>query len=211
MAIAVRSGEFPSGYTLNAMLDVKNIQRQSILHLACADGVGKRANLQIGEQASGWSLQQLSPDQLFLAFDTSGLPAGCALEAAIDNGAGGASQPVALARILRMPQIDSFVAATPVSQNGTQQQYLLTGQDLEMIQKVGWDDHSGLDVSGLPTPLAGQGLKQSIQIALPNPPVPDALLYVWLRGDEQGRETTIKAPPSSALLPPPSDPAAPPQ
>ena len=55
------------------MLDVKNIERQSVLRLACADGVGEQAALHVGEQTARWNLQQLSPDQLFLAFDTSGL------------------------------------------------------------------------------------------------------------------------------------------
>ncbi|HEX6896809.1 MAG TPA: hypothetical protein VF146_16135, partial [Bryobacteraceae bacterium] len=90
MAITVHADEFPAGYTLNALLDVKNINAKSVLRLACADSVGQQRELHIGEQASGWSLQQLSPDQLFLAFDTSGLPAGCALRGVIDNPVQGA-------------------------------------------------------------------------------------------------------------------------
>jgi hypothetical protein len=199
MAITVKSDEFPAGSTLNAMLDVKNIERKSVLRLACADGVGQHTELHIGEQATGWSLQQLSPDQLFLAYDTSGLPAGCALQAVIDNGVDGVSQPFKLAHILRVPQIDSVTLANPAPRNGTRA-YQLTGHDLEMISKLGWDESIGLEVSGLPTPLPGPGLKQSIQINLPDPPAPQALLYVWLRGDQQGRSTTIQSP----LLPPPS-------
>jgi hypothetical protein len=193
MAIAVRAEEFPAGYTLNAMLDVKNIERKSLLRLACADGVGTAATLHIGEQTANWALQQLSPDQLFLAFDTSGLPAGCSLEAVIDNGRGGISQPAALAHILRVPQVDSFTVADGSPQNGIRQ-YQLTGQNLEMIEKMGWDDSNGLDVSGLPTPLPGPGLKQSIQLNLPDPLSPDTMLYVWLRGDTKGRTTLVKAP-----------------
>ncbi len=199
MAITVKSDEFPAGYTLNAMLDVKNIERKSVLRLACADGVGQHTDLQIGEQATGWSLQQLSPDQLFLAYNTSGLPAGCALQAVIDNGVDGVSQPFKLARILRVPQIDSFALADPASRNSARV-YQLTGHDLEMIAKLGWDERSGLEVSGLPTPLPGPGLKQAIQVSLPDPPAPQALLYVWLRGDPEGRSTTIQSP----TLPPPS-------
>jgi hypothetical protein len=63
-----------------------------------------------------------------------------------------------------------------------------------MIEKMGWDDSSELDVSGLPAPLPGPGLKQSIQVNLPDPPAPGTVLYVWLRGDTKGRSTTIKAP-----------------
>jgi hypothetical protein len=194
IAIAVRGNEFPAGYTLNAMLDVKNIERQSVLHLACADGVGQPADLHIGEQSGDWNLQQLSHDQLFLAFDTSDLPAGCSLQAAIDNGREGASQAVALAHVLRLPQIDFFTLAGAAAQNGARQ-YHITGKNLELIAKLGWDDSNGVGTSGLPTPLPGPGLKQSITINLPDPPAADDPLYVWLWGDKQGRATTLKAPP----------------
>jgi hypothetical protein len=193
MAITVHADEFPTGYTLNAMLDVKNINARSVLRLACADGVGQRAELHLGEQGSGWSLQQLSSDQMFLAFDTSGLPAGCTLQAVIENPLQGSSKPFTLAHILRVPQIDSFNIAAAPPQNVVRQ-YQLTGQNLEMIQKLGWDDRNGQDISGLPVPLPGPGLKQSIQVALPDPPNQGASLYVWLRGDNQGRATTINSP-----------------
>lgn len=205
MAIRVRTDEFPAGYTLNAMLDVKNIQRQGILRLACADGVGGESSLHIGEQSSRWSLQQLSPDQLFLAFDTSGVPAGCSLQAVIDNGRGGRSAPFLLAHILRMPQIDSFTVSADPPQNGVRQ-YQLTGANLEMIQKLGWDESDAVDVAGLPAPLPGPGLKQSIGISLPDPPDAGATLCIWLRGDKQGRAATIKAP---DLPPPPPAPVIP--
>jgi hypothetical protein len=213
MAIAVRADEFPAGYTLNAMLDVKNIERKSLLRLACSDGVGTAATLHIGGQTTNWALQQLSPDQLFLAFDTSGLPAGCSLQAVIDNGRNGTSEPATLAHILRVPQLESFTLADTPPQNGIRQ-YQLTGQNLEMIEKMGWDDSNGLDVSGLPTPLSGPGLKQSIQVNLPDPFSPDTMLYVWLRGDTKGRTTIVKAsdlpvgPPPSASPPKASTKAA---
>jgi hypothetical protein len=193
MAIAVRAEEFPAGYTLNALLDVKNIERKSLLRLACADGVGTPVTLHIGGQTANWALQQLSADQLFLAFETTGLPAGCSLQAVIDNGRNGSSEPVTLAHILRVPQVDSFTLADALPENGIRQ-YQLTGQSLEMIEKMGWDDSNGRDVSGLPAPLPGPGLKQSIQVNLPDPFSPDTVLYIWLRGDSKGRITAIKAP-----------------
>jgi hypothetical protein len=179
------------------MLDVKNIERQSVLLLGCADGVGQRSSLHIGEQTTTWNLQQLSPDQLFLAFDTTGVPAGCTLQAVIDNQRGGSSRPFTLAHIIRVPQIDSFTPGSTPPQNSARE-YHLTGRNLEMIDKLGWDNGSGVDVTGLPVPLPGPGLKQSIQINLPEAPGAEAPLYVWLRGDNQGRATTIKAP-----VPPP--------
>ena len=205
MAIAVRSGEFPAGYTLNAMLDVKNVERGSVLRLACADGVGDQTALHIGEQNGSSNLQQLSQDQLFLAFDTSRLPAGCSLQAVIDNGRDGRSPPSTLAHILRVPQIDSFTLSDNTSQKGPRT-YQLTGQNLEMIEKSGWDENNGTELISLPEPLPGPGLKQSVQVVLPDPLNPHAVLYVWLRGDQQGRTTTSQAPP---LPPAPAAPAPP--
>jgi hypothetical protein len=201
MAITLHPDEFPEGYTLNAILDVKNIERTSVLRLQCSDGAGEHASLQLGEQTAHWNLQQLSPDQLFLAFETGGLPAGCLLQTVIDNGHGGSSEPVTLAHILPMPQIDSFTVSTDQPQNG-KRRYQLTGTNLEMIGKLGWDERSAVDVSGLPSPLSGPGLKQSIEINLPDPMDPEGNLYVWLRGDKQGRPTSIKAPELPAPPPP---------
>jgi hypothetical protein len=224
MQISLHPDELPAGYTLNAMLDVRNIARSGVLRLSCAEGSGEQASLHIGEQTTHSSLQSLSPDQLFLAFDSSALPAGCLLQAAIDNGRGGSSQPFTLAHILRTPQIDSLTVSAAQPQNGMRQ-YQLIGQNLEMIQKLGWDQASLVDVSNLPTPLPGPGLKQSVEVNLPDPANPEAVLLVWLRGDKQARESTVKTPamppsppaqqPASAAVTPgnstePTDQAAPP-
>jgi hypothetical protein len=208
MAIIVRSDEFPAGYTLNAMLDVKNLERQSVVRLVCVEGVGEQALLHIGEQNRHHSLQQLSPDQLFLAFDTSGLPAGCSLQAVIDNGRGSSSPPFTLAHILRVPRIDSFTVSANPPQNELRR-YQLTGENLEMIAKLGWDDVHAGEVSDLPEPLPGPGMKQSIGINLPDPPDSESKLYVWLRGDQQGRLATIPPPALPSVTPPPAAASAP--
>ena len=83
--------EFPAGYTLTAVLDVRNIDVKSELRMACAEGVGAQAGLHIGWKDSVSSLQRLSPDQLFVSYDTSGFPAGCTLQAWLDNGRAGRS------------------------------------------------------------------------------------------------------------------------
>jgi hypothetical protein len=205
MAVEVRGDELPAGVTLNALLDVKNIEPGGVLRLACSDGSGQAASLHIGEQTAQWNLEQISPDQLFLAFDTTGLPAGCQLQAVIDNGRGGSSQPFPLAHILRVPRIDSFtVSQDPQPPNGVRM-YQLTGQNLEMIEKLGWDESNPVQVSGLPAPLPGPGLQQSITVNLPDPPTSDVPLYLWLRGDKKGRVASIKWP----ALPPPPPPVIP--
>lgn len=193
LTIATNPNEFPAGYNLTAMLDVKNIARSSTLRLACEDGDTPAATLRIGEQTATYSLQQLSQDQLFLSFDTSGLPAGCSLGAMIDSGRAGKSQAFILAHIVRLPRIDSFNAATDPAPSGMHV-YTLTGRNLEMIEKAGWDQTTGVEVPALPVPIPGEGQKQSLSINLPEQSGPPANLYLWLRGDTAGRATTLKNP-----------------
>ena len=200
MAITIGSDEFPAGYTLTAVIDVKNSEPNSVLRLECSDGVGVHAAMHIGEQTPTWSLQQLSPDQLFLSFDTSAVPAGCSLQAVMDNGLAAKSQPATLAHVIRMPQIDAFEMTQEAPVNGNKV-YTLTGHNLEMIQKVGWNQTDGVEVPGLPVPIPGQGQKQLLRVSLPDPPNAQAALYVWLRDGKEGRVTTITAPPSSATPP----------
>ena len=194
MKIAIKPNEFPAGYMLTAVLDVKNIEAKSLLHLTCAEGNGSQSELRIGEQTATASLQQLSPDQLFLSYDTSTFPAGCTLEASIDNGRDGRSAPFTLAHLIRVPAVESFqldAAAAGSQPPAGLQNYDLTGTNLEMIEKVGWDGTSGVDVPGLPTPIPGKGQQQSLTIGLPEPPNPQAPLVIWLRGESSGRATAI--------------------
>jgi len=188
--VSLNPGELPAGSTLTAMLDVKNMEPQSSLDLECEGASGSPSVLRIGGQTDKWSLQQLSPDQLFVSYDTSALPAGCSLQAVLDNGADGHSEPYSMAHILRFPQIEQF---TPVGEQATEGKhaYELIGRNLEMIEQVGWDQLAGFTVSDLPAPIAGQGQKQSLRVMLPDQPTPTAALYVWLRGEKTGRATTV--------------------
>ena len=161
MTVSIKPSEFPAGYMLSAMLDAKNIESRSVLRLGCADDAASPAFLRVGEQTSTSSLQQLSEDQLFLSFDTSALPAGCSLQAVIDNGRDGKSLPYTLAQIIRVPEIESFeVTGDPLV--NAMHTYALVGRNLEMIEKVGWDDTNGIEVPGLPAPVPGEGQKQTL-------------------------------------------------
>jgi hypothetical protein len=197
MGIAILQDEFPAGYTLSAMLDVKNIEPKSVLRLDCAEDVGAPALLRVGEQNATSSLQQVSQDQLFLSYDTTTLPAGCTLQAIIDNGRGGLSRPFALAHIIRMPQIIVFQTGAEATAGGVRN-YTLTGTNLEMIAKVGWDQNNGIDVAGLPTPIPGQGQQQSLSVNLSEPPNPHAVLFIWLHNEKIGRATSVIAPMAKA-------------
>jgi hypothetical protein len=63
---------------------------------------------------------------------------------------------------------------------------------LETVEKTGWDAARGLTVPELPRPIAGEGAKQSLRISMPWPsPTPKSPLFVWLRGESEGRATRI--------------------
>jgi hypothetical protein len=192
MSISVPPDEFPAGYNLTAMLDVRNAEPTSKLGLACSEEMGKPVTLQVGEQNSKFSLQRLSADQLFLSADTTDFPAGCLLQAMLINGQSGQSQPFRLAKIIRVPEIESFQPGSQ-SQDG-QRTYTLTGRNLEMIEKTGWDQLGGTGVLNLPTPIPGQGQKQSLEISLPDPAPPHANLCIWLRGEKAPSTTNLSAP-----------------
>jgi hypothetical protein len=52
---------------------------------------------------------------------------------------------------------------------------------------------SGVAAPELPRPIAGEGAKQTLRIAMPWPsPSPKAPLFVWLRGETAGRATTVR-------------------
>jgi hypothetical protein len=196
MEIALRPNEFPAGYTLTAVLDVRNIDAKSELRLACAEGVGAQAGLHIGSKDDVSSLEKLSPDQLFVSYDTSGFPAGCTLQAWIDNGRAGRSQAFTLAHLIRLPKIASL---TPASNPGPLDSaapaglhaYEITGDNLEMIGQLGWDRNIGVDVPGLPSAIPGKGQLQTLVVNLPDAPNSAAALYVWLRGETSSRATTV--------------------
>ena len=200
-AISLQPQEFPAGSTLSATLDVKNITARSVLRLACAGGVAAPMVLHIGEQTAASSLQQLSPDQLYLLFDTAPLPAGCRLQAEVDNGRSGKSKPYNLANLVRLPKIESLNTAEPPITGSTDEKshYTLTGRNLEMIAKAGLDPANASDVTTLPEPIPGEGQKQMLSIAIPVAQTGKDELYLWLRGDKEPRATTLKLPDAAAV------------
>jgi hypothetical protein len=190
MSVSIREGEFPAGFTLSAMLNAKNVQPSSILKLKCVGDDTSRLSLPIGSQSDTSSLQPMGNDQFFVSFDTSSWPGGCAIQAAFDNGSAGHSEPFTLGHIIRLPQIETFKMTDEEAMPGFHVG-LITGRNLEMIEKVGWDLVNSNDVLGLPAPLPGPGQKQLLRVKLPEPPNPQASLSVWLRGENDGRTTTV--------------------
>lgn len=194
LGVAVAGNEFPAGYTLTALLDVRNISGASQVHLACADDPSQQANLRVGAQDKVSNLEQVSPDQLFLSYDTSAFPAGCKLMATIENGRAGMSQPFALARLIRLPHIESVTPTTTPTTPAGLRTYEITGENLEMIGQLSFDQSLGVEVNALPAAVPGEGQRQSLTVNLPVAPSPSAPLYLWLRGETTARATTALVP-----------------
>jgi hypothetical protein len=190
MAVQLQPGELAAGVFVSSLLQVKNLEANSGVQLSCEGQEGNVVALHMGEHSSTANLQQLAPDQVFLSFDTNGWPAGCTIQARIDNGPDGISAPCKLGKLVRMPRIETFQITSNEGETGALVGELI-GTDLQNIQKVGWDANTGTDVPGLPSPIPEKGMEQSLQINLPGPPpAPQAPLYIWLRGDSTGRLTS---------------------
>jgi hypothetical protein len=69
----------------------------------------------------------------------------------------------------------------------------IRGKNLESIAQAGWNSDMGFAIESIPTPVAGGGDEQTLKLEVPWPaPAPHSSLYIWLRGEEKGRATTVK-------------------
>jgi len=94
--------------------------------------------------------------------------------------------------VTRLPQIIKFTLSDQKLGNSLYQG-TLTGQDLQMIDKTGWGPDTGYPVQGIPTPVRGNPQEQTLKIEMPwPPPSPGAPIYIWLRGETNGRVTAMR-------------------
>ncbi len=192
LEVALKHHELPGGVFVSSMLTVRNAGINPAVRLDCAGPDARAITVSAGDSNAAARVQSVNADTVFLSFDPGAFPTGCLVSASIDRGDEGRSEPYRLGRVVRIPRIESF-RLTDESAGDGQYFGVLTGQDLEMIEKTGWDADHGLSVSGLPTPIAGESQKQSLKVKLAWPsPVPHAPLFVWLHGDAQGRATTVR-------------------
>lgn len=179
--VQLAPGELPGGGYLSAMLRVEHLQSNSSVELGCHLPDPASVTLKLGDRSGPISLQQLTPDQVFLSVDTSMWINGCPLEATVINGHEGRSQPYSMGRIVRVPHIEKFeITDTDAS---------LTGQNLETIEKAGWSEEQEQPVPDLPLPVPGEGQRQKLQLRLPPPPAPHSPLFIWLRSESRPRMT----------------------
>jgi hypothetical protein len=196
--VEIRDTELPAGNAIGFVLSItrpdgapSNSRLQ--LELGCRSGEARNPlTLTPGESAGGASLNFAGPDSLYLSLDPGvvGYP-GCELVATVSLEPNGRSDAFSLGRVLRTPLLDQF---TLTSESMGPNAYLgiLKGRDLDVIEKAGWDGHHGLPVVGIPAPVPGLPAEQTLRITLPWPsPAPHSPLYIWLRGEESGRRTSV--------------------
>jgi hypothetical protein len=200
LGLSLHANELPAGTPVGLALAFRRF------HGASPDAAEARPHLELGCKSGGLrKTLMLSPDNhipgaelsvasagmLFLSIDPSmvGYP-GCVLTATIDAEPEGRSDAYPIGRIIRIPHIDQF---TLTSEQLGPSTYLgiLKGRDLDVIEKTGWDAQYGMAADSVPTPVPGDPSMQTMRISLPWPaPSPHAPLYVWLRGETEGRRTS---------------------
>jgi hypothetical protein len=196
LGIEIHDGELPAGAVVGLALRVDHLygaSGQPVLSISCA-GAGPHSPLKLlpNGQAGGASLTQAGPESLYLSLDPGkvGFP-GCALTATVTTEPEGRSEPQPLGRVIRLPKVEQLTLTNEKS-GPSNYAGVLKGCDLDIVEKVGWDAQSGVPVDSIPTPVPGDPSKQTLRVALPWPaPQPHAPLYVWLRDEPRGRQTSV--------------------
>ena len=153
------------------MLDVKNIERRSVLRLACAEGVGEHAALQIGEQSS--------PLEPAAALPRPVIPGLRHQRSAGRMFASGGDrqwprrQFAALSRwriSCAFPRSIRSPYPGPASRTGCAN-IGSRAQNLEMIQKLGWDENNASGYFQLCRCRSRAGVETIGRDQLPDPPI----------------------------------------
>jgi hypothetical protein len=193
LPIAPRSGEIPAGVWVSYALKLASADAQPTLTLQCAEPsqTVQVEKLHVGEKHPGSQLLSAGDGALFLSLDPGAVgQSGCTLTAALESESLGKSDAIPLGKIVQLPRIESLSLTDEKSADGFYG--VLKGFDLATIGKTGWDARTGIAVAELPRPVAGEGAKQTLRVVMPWPsPSPKAPLYVWLRGEPEGRATKV--------------------
>jgi hypothetical protein len=193
--VEIAPDELPAGMPMGFALNLDRAHNASLprLALACESGeLRHELTLTTGTSVAGASLTSAGPGALYLSVDPGaiGYP-GCKLSATVIIDPDGKSAPCILGRVIRVPRLDKF-ALTSEKVGDASYVGTVDGHDLDVIEKVGWDAANGLPVDAIPTPVAGEHPSQNLRVVLPWPaPGPHAPLYIWLRGESQGRKTAV--------------------
>ena len=195
LGVDLADDELPAGTEAGLVLTISHLDNgaRPRLELACKDGDTRQPlTLSPSEPSHGATLTFAGPDALYLSFDPGVVGyAGCQLQAAILLPAEGRSDPFSLGKVIRIPRLDQF-SLTAEKVGDSSYAGILEGRDLDVIDKVGWDSQNGTPVTAIPAPEPGPTPRQKLRVVLPWPaPAPHAPLYIWLRGEQTGRKTSV--------------------
>jgi hypothetical protein len=191
---ALREGELPAGSYVGMSIQVENGEGPAALRLDCAEAPKTLEAMRVraGERRRGAKLDAVSDATLFASLDPGVIGAsGCTLQAAVETDGAGISEPVTVGKVIRLPRIESVTLSNEKVDQGFAA--VLKGWDLETIEKTGWDAANGLSVPAPPHNTAGEGDRQTLRVVVPWPsPTPLSPLFIWLRGDKEGRSALRK-------------------
>jgi hypothetical protein len=191
-SVALRPDEVPAGVAVSFALSVVNLDATPTVEVGCSGehDMRQKVALSPGDRNSGVKLDIAGEGMLFLSLDPGviGQP-GCRLTAVVATQSSGRSDPYGLGQVVRVPRIDQFSLTDEKLGEGVYAG-ILKGQDLDTIEKTGWDAEHGTPVQSIPAAAPGEAQRQSLKVAMPWPaPAPHAPVFVWLRGESQGRAT----------------------
>jgi hypothetical protein len=201
VGLTLRPDELPAGTVVGLSLTFRGSGDSSSegdarprVDLGCKSGsLRKSFSLFPDDHVPGIDVSAASPGMLFLSVDPAmiGYP-GCLLAASIEIEPEGRSDSLVIGRVIRVPSLQQFTLTSeklgPSTYVG-----ILKGHDLDVIGKTGWDADNGVRVDSVPEPVPGdRSSLETIRVGLPWPaPAPHAPLYVWFRGEDKGRQTTV--------------------
>jgi hypothetical protein len=186
-------GEIPANAVTAVALRALGADTQATVHLDCTDPnlTIRKLSIRSGEQNGGTRFRTLSKGELFLSFEAGsiGQPP-CELSAQLET-SDGLSDPMVIGRLVRIPRIDKFSLGEELVADSTYSGWI-EGEELESIEKTGWRSGRGVPVTAPLLPATGDGSRQRLKIAMPwPPPAPRSALYVWLRGESNGRKSGV--------------------
>jgi hypothetical protein len=195
LGVELREGELPAGSFASFSLQLEPLDSPPVLDLGCTQPnlALQPQQAAVGQQSSEVRLRSAGAGTLFLSLNPGAIgSAGCILEVKVRADTRGSSDAFRLGNVVRLPGIGKFELST--EEAGFERFFAtLEGEELELIERVGWNAENGSLVEELPVPVAAGGHRQTLKIVLPWPsPAPHAPLYIWLRGEERGRLTTAR-------------------
>ncbi len=193
--IELRDGEIPAGTPMSFALEAKGVDSHPVIKLGCRNETDIRRTIAIspGDRNDSAELDVTGRSSFYLSVDPGVIgDSGCQLTAVVNDQETGTSEPFMLGRVTRLPHISSFMV-TDEKLGEASFAGSLTGQDLQLISKASWSVEGGEPVQGIATPIPGNSREQTLKISVPwPPPAPRAPLYIWLRGENDARQTNAR-------------------